>query len=313
MLSFIEPIFACNVPLVCLIFLKRSLVFPIVLFSSTYLHWPLRKVFLSLLTIVWNSAFKWYIFPFLLCFSLLFFSQLFVRPPQTAILPFFAFLLLGGDFDHRLLYSVTSVRPSFLAGTVSIRSDPLNAGGCALPVVSRQCWCFVHTLLQHRSGKKWDRQPQPGAEGPELRPETLRRSPVIGVRAQDRWDACQADWHRAVWSGGCPCVLAPPAWSWGKSVLRGWVETKWAWQQWLEARGAWWQGELAELQAPTRSGPGLPSLTVSCCLSALNFVCMWLSQEVGPGAHWPQATDLGLQGDLDVGWGKRKINAAAGA
>ena len=28
------------------------------------------------------------IFPFLLCFSLLFFSQLFVRPPQTTILPF---------------------------------------------------------------------------------------------------------------------------------------------------------------------------------------------------------------------------------
>ena len=27
-----------------------------------------------------------YMFPFLLCFSLLFFSQLFVRPPQTAIL-----------------------------------------------------------------------------------------------------------------------------------------------------------------------------------------------------------------------------------
>ena len=29
-----------------------------------------------------------YIFPFLLCFSLLFFSKLFVRPPQTAILLF---------------------------------------------------------------------------------------------------------------------------------------------------------------------------------------------------------------------------------
>ena len=29
-----------------------------------------------------------YIFPFLLCFSLVFFSQLFVRPPQTAILLF---------------------------------------------------------------------------------------------------------------------------------------------------------------------------------------------------------------------------------
>ena len=38
-LSFIVPIFAWNVPLVSLIFLKRSLVFPILLFSSIYLHW----------------------------------------------------------------------------------------------------------------------------------------------------------------------------------------------------------------------------------------------------------------------------------
>ena len=35
-----------------------------------------------------------YIFPFLLCFSLLFFSQLFVKPPLTTILPFFFFLHL---------------------------------------------------------------------------------------------------------------------------------------------------------------------------------------------------------------------------
>ena len=46
-LSFIEPIFAWNVPLVSLIFLKRSLVFPILLFSSISLHWSLRKAFLS--------------------------------------------------------------------------------------------------------------------------------------------------------------------------------------------------------------------------------------------------------------------------
>jgi len=44
-LSFIEPIFAWNVPLVSLIFLKRSLVFPILLFSSISLHWLLRKAF----------------------------------------------------------------------------------------------------------------------------------------------------------------------------------------------------------------------------------------------------------------------------
>ena len=50
-LSFIVPIFAWNVPLVSLIFLKRSLVFPILLFSSISLHWWLRKAFLSLLAI----------------------------------------------------------------------------------------------------------------------------------------------------------------------------------------------------------------------------------------------------------------------
>jgi len=57
-LSFIEPIFAWNVPLVPLIFLKRSLVFPILLFSSISLHWSLRKAFLSLLPILQNSAFR---------------------------------------------------------------------------------------------------------------------------------------------------------------------------------------------------------------------------------------------------------------
>ena len=36
LLSFIEPIFAWNVPLVSLIFLKRYLVFPILLFSSFF-------------------------------------------------------------------------------------------------------------------------------------------------------------------------------------------------------------------------------------------------------------------------------------
>ena len=87
-LSFIEPICAWNVPLVSLIFLKRSLVFPILFFSSIYLHWSLRKAFLSLLGILWNSAVKWVYISILLCFSLPFFSQLFVRPPQTAILIF---------------------------------------------------------------------------------------------------------------------------------------------------------------------------------------------------------------------------------
>ena len=75
-LSFIEPIFAWNVPLVSLIFLKRSLVFPILLLSSISLHWSLKKAFLSLLAILWNLNSDAYIFPLLLCFSFLFFSQL---------------------------------------------------------------------------------------------------------------------------------------------------------------------------------------------------------------------------------------------
>ena len=58
-LSFIVYIFSWRVPLVSLLFLKRSLVFPIVLFSSICLHWSLRKAFLSLFAILCNSAFRW--------------------------------------------------------------------------------------------------------------------------------------------------------------------------------------------------------------------------------------------------------------
>ena len=73
-LSFIVPIFAWKVPLVSLIFLKRSLVFPIRLFSSISLYWLLRKPFLCLLAILWNSAVKWvYLFFSPLPFVSLFF------------------------------------------------------------------------------------------------------------------------------------------------------------------------------------------------------------------------------------------------
>ena len=58
-MSFIVPIFAWSVPLVSLIFLKRSLVFPSLFFHSISLPWSLRKAFLVLLAILWNSAFKW--------------------------------------------------------------------------------------------------------------------------------------------------------------------------------------------------------------------------------------------------------------
>ena len=55
-LSFIMPIFAWNVPLIPPIFLKKSLVFPILLFSSIYLYCSLKKALSSLLAILWDSA-----------------------------------------------------------------------------------------------------------------------------------------------------------------------------------------------------------------------------------------------------------------
>jgi len=88
-LCFIEPIFAWNVPLVSLIFLKRSPVFPILLFSSISLHWLLRKAFLSLLAILRNSAFRC----LYLSFSpLLFISLLFTAICKASSDSHFAFL-----------------------------------------------------------------------------------------------------------------------------------------------------------------------------------------------------------------------------
>ena len=67
-LSFIELIFAWNVPLVSLILLKRSLVFPILLFSFISLYWSCRKAHLSFLFFgVLHS--DGHIFPFSFAFS----------------------------------------------------------------------------------------------------------------------------------------------------------------------------------------------------------------------------------------------------
>ena len=109
-LSFIVPIFAWNFPLVSPIFL-RSLVFPIILFSSISLHCSLKKAFLSLLAVLWNSAFSWvYLSPSCLpfCFSsFLSYLEGLLKQPLCLV----AFLFLGGGFDHHLLYSVTNLHP----------------------------------------------------------------------------------------------------------------------------------------------------------------------------------------------------------
>ena len=107
-LSFIMPIPVGNVPLISPIFLKRSLVFPILLFFSIFWHCSFIKAFLSLLALLWNSAFSWVYMPFLPCLSLLFLSQLFVKSPQTTTLPSCASFTLGWSWS---LYNVTDLCP----------------------------------------------------------------------------------------------------------------------------------------------------------------------------------------------------------
>ena len=123
-LFFIVPIFAWNIPLVSLFFLKRSLVLPIWLFSSFYLHWPLRKAFLSLLAILWNSTFRWAylsLSPFTLAYLL--FSGMY-KASSDSHFAFFAFLFLGDGLDHCLLYNIMNLHLYFFRH--SVRSNHLN-------------------------------------------------------------------------------------------------------------------------------------------------------------------------------------------
>ena len=103
--SFIESIFACKCSLGISNFLEEISCFPLFLCTD---HWG-RLSYLSLLffgTLHSNG----YIFPFLLCLSLLFFSQLLVRAPQRAILLFC--ISFSGDVLYPcLLYNVMNLCP----------------------------------------------------------------------------------------------------------------------------------------------------------------------------------------------------------
>ena len=125
LLSFIVPIFAWNISLVSLIFLKRSLVFLIILFSSISMHWSLRKSFLSLLAILWNSAFKCvHLFFSPLPFTFLHFTAIYKASSDNHF-AFLHFFFLGMVFiTASCTMSWTSVHSS--SDTLSIRCNPLN-------------------------------------------------------------------------------------------------------------------------------------------------------------------------------------------
>ena len=142
-LSFIEPIFAWNIPLVSLIFWKRSLVFPILLFFCISLHWSLREAFLSLLAILWNSAFRWVCLSFSpLLFTSLLFSAICKASPDSRF-AFVHFFFLGMVLiPVSCTMSQTSVHSS--SGTLS---DLIPSIYFSLPLYNHKGFDLGHTWM----------------------------------------------------------------------------------------------------------------------------------------------------------------------
>ena len=124
-LSFIMPILSWNFTLISPIFLKRSFRLPILLFSSISLNCSLKKVFLSVMAVLWNSAFSWvYLslspFPFISLLSLVICKAF--SDNHVAFLHFFFLGMALVTASYTMLQ--TSVHSS--SGTLSTRSNPLN-------------------------------------------------------------------------------------------------------------------------------------------------------------------------------------------
>ena len=122
-LCFIVLTFAWNVPLVSPVFLRRSLVFPILLFSSVSLHCSLRKLFYLSLLFFGPLHSLGYVFPFLFCFSLLFSAICKASSDKHfAFLHFFFFGMVLVIVSCTMLW--TSIHNS--SGSLPTRSKCLN-------------------------------------------------------------------------------------------------------------------------------------------------------------------------------------------
>ena len=123
-LSFIELIFAWNIPMVSLIFLKRSLL----THSFVFLYFfalITDEGFLSLLAILWNSAFRCL---YLSVSPLLLDSILFTAICKASSESRFAFLhfFFLGMVLNSVWHTMSWTSVHCYSGTLSIRSSPLN-------------------------------------------------------------------------------------------------------------------------------------------------------------------------------------------
>ena len=117
---------------------------PILLFFSISLQWSLRKAFLSLLGLLWNSAFKWVYISFSpLPFPSLLFTAICKASSDNHFTFLHFFFLRMGLITASYTMSRTSVHSSL--GT-PIRSNPLNLFITSTSLIVRD-FDLCHTLM----------------------------------------------------------------------------------------------------------------------------------------------------------------------
>ena len=114
-------------------FLEEISIFAILLFSSIFLHWSLRKDFSSLLAILWNSAFRWVYLSFSFSFS--YFLSIFYGNPmeytvhgflQARKLEWVTFPFSRGSFKPRDWTQVCHIADRFFTSWAT--GKPKNTG-----------------------------------------------------------------------------------------------------------------------------------------------------------------------------------------
>ena len=124
-LSFIVSVFAWNISLTSSIFLRRPLVFPILLFFFTFLYCSFKQdFFFPPLPLLFSGTLHsvGYIFPFFPCFSLLFPAVC-----KTSLDNHFSFLhFFFSEMVLVTFYSMLGTSVHNSSGTVSTRSNSLN-------------------------------------------------------------------------------------------------------------------------------------------------------------------------------------------
>ena len=141
-LSLIVSILAWNVPLMSPVFLKRSLVFPI-LFSSISFHCSFNKAILSLLAILWNSAFSWI---YLSLFPLLFASLLYSVTCKASSDNHFSFLHFF-FFGMVLVTASCTMLQTSIHSSSSTLSDPIPWIYLLLSLYNHKGFDLGHTWM----------------------------------------------------------------------------------------------------------------------------------------------------------------------